>query len=34
VEIHPAALPLDLINLALTVVLTPGLEGQQLGVPR
>jgi hypothetical protein len=37
VEVDLAALPLDLIDLidlALAVVLTAGLEGQQLGVPR
>jgi hypothetical protein len=34
VQIHPAALPLDLINLALAVVLATSLEGEQLGVPR
>jgi hypothetical protein len=27
-------LPLDLIDLALAVILVPGLEGEQLGVPR
>jgi hypothetical protein len=32
VQVDPAALPLDLIDLALAVVLAPGLEGQQLGV--
>jgi hypothetical protein len=34
VEVHPAALPLDLVDLALAVILATGLEGQQLGVPR
>ena len=34
VQVHPAALPLDLIDLALAVVLAAGLEGEQLGVPR
>jgi hypothetical protein len=34
VQVHPAALPLDLIDLALAVVLTTGLERQQLSVPR
>jgi hypothetical protein len=34
VQVHPAALPLDLIDLALAVVLTTSLEGEQLGVPR
>jgi hypothetical protein len=33
-QIHPAALPVDLIHLALAVVLTTGLEGQQLRFPR
>ena len=33
-QVHPAALPLDLIDLALAVVLTPGLERKELGVPR
>jgi hypothetical protein len=33
-QVHPAALPLDLIDLALAVVLTTGLERQQLSVPR
>jgi hypothetical protein len=28
-QVDPAALPLDLINLALAVVLKTGLEGQQ-----
>jgi hypothetical protein len=31
-QVHPAALPLDLIDLALAVVLTTGLERQQLSV--
>jgi hypothetical protein len=34
VQIHPAALPFDLVDLALAVVLTTGLERQQLSVPR
>jgi hypothetical protein len=34
VQVDPAALPLDLIDLAFAVVLTAGLEGQQLGVAR
>jgi len=34
VQVHAAALPLDLIDLAFAVVLTAGLEGEQLGVPR
>jgi hypothetical protein len=34
VQVDPAALPLDLIDLALAVVLAVGLRGQQLGVPR
>jgi hypothetical protein len=34
VQVHPAALPLDLIDLALAVVLAAGLKGQQFGVPR
>jgi hypothetical protein len=34
VQIHPAALPLHVIDLALAVVLASGLEGQQLGIPR
>jgi hypothetical protein len=33
-QVHPATLPLDLIHLALAVILTASLEGQQLGVPR
>jgi hypothetical protein len=33
VQVHPAALPLDLIDLAFAVVLAAGLEGEQLGVP-
>jgi hypothetical protein len=32
VQIHPAALPLHLIDLTLAVILTPGLKGQPLGV--
>jgi hypothetical protein len=34
VQVYPAALPLDLIHLALAVVLAAGLEGEQLGIPR
>jgi hypothetical protein len=34
VEVHPAALPLHLIDLAFAVVLATGLEGEQLCVPR
>jgi hypothetical protein len=34
VQVHPAALPLDLIDLALAVVLAAGLEGKQLRVAR
>ena len=33
-QVHPAALDLDLIDLALAVVLAPSLERQQLRVPR
>ena len=33
-QVHPAALSLHLIDLALAVVLTPGLERQQLRIPR
>jgi hypothetical protein len=33
-QIHAAALPLDLIDLALAVVFAAGFEGQYLGVPR
>ena len=33
-QVHPAALPLHLIDLALAVILAAGLEGEQLGVPR
>ena len=32
VQVHPVALPLDLIDLALAVILAVGLEGEQLGV--
>src|SRR5215216_7906933 len=32
-QVHPAALSLHLIDLALAVVLTPGLERQQLRIP-
>jgi hypothetical protein len=34
VQIHPAALELELVNLALAVVLAAGLEGQDLQVAR
>jgi hypothetical protein len=34
VQVDPAALELQLVNLALAVVLTPGLEGQHLQVAR
>jgi hypothetical protein len=30
VQVHAAALPLDLIDLALAVALAAGLEGEQL----
>ena len=33
-QVDPVALPLDLIDFALAVVLAAGLEGEQLGVPR
>ena len=33
-QVHPAALPLDLVDLALAVVLASSLEGQQLGITR
>jgi hypothetical protein len=33
-QVHPAALPLNLVDLALAVLLTASLEGQQLGVSR
>jgi hypothetical protein len=33
VQIHPAALQLELVDLALAVLLTPGLERQDLQVP-
>ena len=33
-EVHPAALPLDLVDLAFAVLLAPSLEGQQLRVAR
>jgi hypothetical protein len=33
VPVHPIALPLDLIDRTLAVVLTTGLEGEQLSVP-
>ena len=29
-QVHPAALPLDLVDLTLAVVFTAGLEGEQL----
>jgi hypothetical protein len=34
VQLHPAALPLDLIDLSLAVVLAAGLKSQQLRVSR
>jgi hypothetical protein len=34
VEIHLAALPLDLIHLAFAVLLAAGLEGKQFSIPR
>jgi hypothetical protein len=34
VQADPAALPLDLIDLALAAILAAGLEGEQLRVPR
>ena len=34
VQVHPPALPLDLIDLALAAVLAAGLEGEQLRIPR
>jgi hypothetical protein len=34
VHVDPAALPLDLVDLAFAVVLAAGLEGQQLRVAR
>ena len=34
VQVDPAASPLDLIDLTIAVVLTAGVEGEQLGVPR
>jgi hypothetical protein len=34
VQVHPATLELELVDVALAVVPAPGLEGQQLGVPR
>jgi hypothetical protein len=33
-QVHPAALPLDLIDLAFAVVLAAGLERKQLRIPR
>ena len=33
-QVDPAALPLNLVDVALAVVLAAGLEGEQLGVPR
>jgi hypothetical protein len=33
-QVHPAALALDLNDLALAVVLAPRLHRQQLGIPR
>jgi hypothetical protein len=34
VQVDPAALELELVDLALAVVLAPGLEREQLGVAR
>jgi hypothetical protein len=34
VQVDPAALPLDVIDLALAVVLAASLERQQLRIPR
>jgi hypothetical protein len=34
VQVHPAALPLDLVDLAFAVVLAAGLECEQLCIPR
>jgi hypothetical protein len=34
VHVDPAALPLDLVDLAFAVILATGLEGQQLRIPR
>jgi hypothetical protein len=33
-QVDPVAMPLDLIDFALAVILAAGLEGEQLGVPR
>jgi hypothetical protein len=33
-QVHPTALPLDLIDLAFAVVLAAGLERKQLRIPR
>ena len=33
-QVDPVALPLDLVDFPLTVVLAAGLEGKQLGVTR
>jgi hypothetical protein len=33
-QVHPASLPLDFVDLAFAVVVTAGLEGEQLRVPR
>jgi hypothetical protein len=33
VQVHPIALPLDLIDRVLAVVLATGLEGEQLSIP-
>jgi hypothetical protein len=34
VQVYAAALPLDLVDLSLAVLLAAGLEREQLGVPR
>jgi hypothetical protein len=34
VQVHPAALPLRLIDLAFAVLLAAGLEGEQFRIPR
>jgi len=34
VKVHPTALPLNLVDLALAVVFAARLEGEQLCVPR
>jgi hypothetical protein len=33
-QVHPAALPVDLVDLTFAVILAAGLERQQLRVPR